>query len=53
MIDLSAAPISGTRKPITTTSDRRSFMTATAALVAAGSVAEARECTRNYDWETM
>jgi arylformamidase len=36
-----------------TTFDRRSLMTATAAVVAAGTVAEARECTRTYDWETM
>jgi arylformamidase len=36
-----------------TTFDRRSFMTATAAVVSAGTVAEARECTRTYDWETM
>jgi arylformamidase len=36
-----------------TTFDRRSFLTATAATVAAASVAEARECTKTYDWETM
>jgi len=36
-----------------TTFDRRSFMTATAAVVAGSAVAEARECTRTYDWETM
>jgi acetyl esterase/lipase len=42
-----------TGKAIMTTFDRRSLMTATAAVVATGTVAEARECTRNYDWETM
>ena len=35
-----------------TTFDRRSFLTATA-VAAASTVAEARECSRNYDWETM
>jgi arylformamidase len=33
--------------------NRRSFLTATAAVVAASTAAEARECTRTYDWETM
>jgi arylformamidase len=32
--------------------DRRSFVTA-AAVVSASSVAQARECKRTYDWETM
>jgi arylformamidase len=36
-----------------TTFNRRSFMAATAAAVAAGTAAEARECTKDYDWETM
>ena len=34
------------------TFNRRSFMAATAA-VAAGTAAEARECTKDYDWQTM
>jgi hypothetical protein len=33
--------------------NRRSFMAATAAAVATPSVAGARECMKNYDWETM
>jgi hypothetical protein len=36
-----------------TTFNRRSFMATTAAAVAAGTAAEARECTKDYDWETM
>jgi arylformamidase len=33
--------------------DRRSFLTATAALVTTSAAAEARECARTFDWETM
>jgi acetyl esterase/lipase len=33
--------------------NRRSFMAATAAAVATPGVAGARECMKNYDWETM
>lgn len=36
-----------------TTFDRRSLMAATAATVTASSVADARGCTKPYDWETM
>jgi hypothetical protein len=36
-----------------TTFDRRSLMAATAATVTASSVADARGCTKSYDWETM
>ena len=36
-----------------TTFDRRSLMASAAAAVAATSVAQARECAKTYDWETM
>jgi hypothetical protein len=36
-----------------TTFDRRSFMAATASALVANTAAEARECTKDYDWETM
>jgi arylformamidase len=53
VLDFRASPNFLDRNIVMKTLDRRSFVGSTVAIAALGSVAEAGECTRSYDWETM